>query len=407
MQNKTKTIFITTFIIVMIVILGFLFFKKEKTAPTENNSNNPQPFDPFGTGGTNNNNNGGGVNRTPIDWVNSISSQPSRFYQITDFAVAGATYLEEEKENKETSETDLIPMLRYIERVTGHIYQMELDTKNIIKISNSTIPGVYEVLIDKLAKTFIYRYLSTDNKSITSFMATLGDSKGGFLPSNIIDISLNPNKDKAFYLVKDSTGVIGFNLSFYNNKKSQVFSSPFTEWLSQWVTDQKIFLTTKPSASVSGSLFSLDINNGVLTKLFGGVNGMTTLANKDGSQVLYGASLETGPKLWLLNVKDHTTRDLNSYGLPEKCIWAKDNIYIYCAVPNTVIGTQYPDFWYQGLISFDDYFVKINTQTAERNTLANSINEVSVDATHLFLDKEEDRLFFINKKDSTLWSFDL
>ncbi len=112
-----------------------------------------------------------------------------------------------------------------------------------------------------------------------------------------------------------------------------------------------------------------------------------------------------GPKLWLLNTKNHETKDLNSYGLPEKCVWANNsNVYIYCAVPNTITGTKYPDSWYQGLVSFTDYFIKINTQTLESETLTNSANEIPVDATHLFLNKKGTKLFFINKKDSTLWS---
>jgi hypothetical protein len=71
------------------------------------------------------------------------------------------------------------------------------------------------------------------------------------------------------------------------------------------------------------------------------------------------------------------------------------------------VGTEYPDYWYQGLVSFTDYFVKINTKTKNIITIANSQNETPVDATNLFFNKDESKLFFINKKDSTLWQLDL
>jgi hypothetical protein len=45
--------------------------------------------------------------------------------------------------------------------------------------------------------------------------------------------------------------------------------------------------------------------------------------------------------------------------------------------------------------------------TGERTTIANSVEETPVDGTHLFLSKGEDTLFFVNKKDSTLWSLDI
>lgn len=414
MKNKTKTIFITTFIIIFIIIISVLIFSGKSKENTKNETpNQNQPFNPFEPTDPNNPNNGSNVDGGGIiNWENNTNKQLSRFYQITDFAVAGAHFFEKERSliqtNPDSPKTETVPTLRYVERVTGHVHQMYLDTKATSKISNSTIPGAHEVLINDTAKTFIYRYVSdSDNKTITSFIATLGKTKGEFLPSDVIDISLSPDKENFFYLTKNSNGVMGFIKSFEETKTSSVFDSPFTEWISQWVNSEKIYLTTKPSWNVNGDLFSLNTGNGTLTKVFGGIKGLTTLANENGSNVLYGISLETGPKLWLFNVKDHSTKSLNSFGLPEKCIWSSDNINIYCAIPNTIAGVQYPDSWYQGLVSFDDYFVKINTETTQRSTLANSKGEIPIDATHLFLDDEENTLFFINKKDSTLWSLDI
>lgn len=408
MSKTTKIILILIFILI-IAIVGFLFYKSKTNNPIINPITN-QPFDPFGTSGKNNEDEKNTQTEGP-EWTDNTNSEFSKFHQITNFAVAGASFYEETKtiinQDNKTETIKIIPNIRYVERATGHIYQMNLENDETNKVSNSTIPNVYEVIINKVADTFVYRYLAEDNKTITSYIAKLGDTKGEFLPSDITDMSLSSDKTKLFYLVKNPSGVIGFNLSLQDYKKSQVFTSSFTEWLSQWVGNQKIYLTTKPSSFVNGSIFSLDTQNGTLAKIFGGVKGLTTLSNSDGSQVLYGASLETGPKLWLLNVEDHTTIDLNTFGLPEKCVWSKDDINIYCGVPNTVVGTEYPEYWYQGLISFDDYFVKINTETKEKVTLANSKNETPLDGTYLFLDKEESKLFFTNKKNSTLWSLDL
>lgn len=408
MSKKTKIILILIFILIIAIVGYFLYkTKTENTTPTPIEN---KPFDPFGTNETQNNNGIGGDN-TGIEWTNNTLVENSKFHQITDFAVAGARFFENPKiitdTTNNTKTEGTTPTLRYVERATGHVYQMELDTKKATRVSNSTIPNVYEALINKMADTFIYRYFSTESQTITTFLAKIGDTKGEFLPSNITEMSLAPDKTKIFYLIKNTNGVIGFTLSLNDNKKSQVFSSSFSEWLSQWVNNQKIYLTTKPSYAVSGSLFNLDIQNGTLTKIFGGVNGLTTLANNDGSKVLYGASLNTGPKLGIFDTVEHTTKDLDTYGLPEKCIWSKDNIHVYCAVPGLIKGAQYPDVWYQGLVSFDDFFVKINTETDEKVTLANSKNEIPVDATYLFLDTEENNLFFTNKKNSTLWSLDL
>jgi hypothetical protein len=438
----------------MLIIYFFIGSSKTTPSTTNNATTNYQTFNPFGSGTQTapaNNQNTQSTETTANQPQQQTTPIVSKFHQITNFSVAGATYFEDTRPIQVTPATaptttvpttpttnqtqpvasapnptstqtkttkiavpksvqpkfETVPSIRYVERVTGHIYEMYLDTKAVNQISNSTIPSIYEAIFDGKAQTVIYRYLGTDNQTISSFMATMGETKGEFLPDNITDISLSPDKSKFFYLTENQNGITGTTRAFAETKKYQVFSSPFTEWLSQWVGSQKVFLTTKASWSVNGDLFSLNTANGSLTKVFGGIAGLTTLANKDGTVVLYSASLSDGPKLELFNISKHISSDLNMYGLPEKCVWSNDNINIYCGVPKNVAGNEYPDSWYQGLISFDDYFVKINTATFQVETVSDGTNAEPIDATHLFLDKGENNLFFINKIDSTLWSLDL
>lgn len=301
---------------------------------------------------------------------------------------------------------EFVPTVRYVERQNGHLHKIYLDTLTTEKISNSTIPSIYEAFLNNTGESVIYRYLSGD-KSITTFLATLGSPKGEFLVENITDMSVSPEKTKFFYLVENTNGVNGIIGTFGAAGREVVFSSPFTEWLSQWTNNQKIYLTSKASYVTKGSVFLLNTTTKTISKIFGNVVGLTTLVNPGGTFVLYSESTSSGPRLQVFNVTNHTIKELDLYGLPEKCIWSKDNINVYCGVPNNIIGNQYPDIWYQGLVSFDDFFVKINTLTGERTTIANSIDETPIDATKLFLDEKEENLFFINKKDLTLWSLNI
>jgi len=500
MPKKTIIIFITTFILVGVIILGVFMWLNRTPSTTTPGTTTPwyQTFNPFGTGGKTTS-----PIVTPVSPGETTSGQgeiktlTSRFFQITDFAVAGATFVEDtrlkevdpnatiaptpepiktiidsstkqgkkdvqtflneklslnpplvvdgnfgkkvvdaiktfQKQNNltqtgkidtataplfikttilsSTSEVvnpyEIVPSIRYVERVNGHIYRMFLDTKSKEKISNSTIPSIYEAFFDSTGQTVIYRYLSND-KSISSYLATLSTAKGEFLPPDISDVSISPDKTKFFYLSENSNGVTGVIGDFSDAKKDSVFSSPFTEWLSQWDNNQKIYLTTKPSYSVDGSMFILNPSTKTINKVFGGIAGLTTSVNQNGSGVLYSTSSTEGPKLGIFDIEKNTSNDLKTFGLPEKCVWSGDNINVYCAVPNVITGNQYPDSWYQGLVSFDDFFVKINVVSGEVETIANSKNETPVDGTHLFLDKTESTLFFTNKKNSTLWGLKL
>jgi hypothetical protein len=96
MPRKTITIFITTFIIVGAIILGvYYWINKEDTSTTTNETPWYQNFNPFGTS---DNIVGDKVEPNGEDIGNQIpegGTQTSKFYQITDFAIAGSTFLED------------------------------------------------------------------------------------------------------------------------------------------------------------------------------------------------------------------------------------------------------------------------------------------------------------------------
>lgn len=450
MPRKTKIIFITVFVIIAIIALVLYFYARSNAPANQNGNTAPgyQSFNPFGSGtvtqtpGVTDPNSQQGTN-TPTG-TGQVAISDSKFHQLTSFSVAGATFFEDTRPISPVVSTgsdattvtpspvtppptqkiggkivktpppaaplqkyELVPSLRYIERVTGHIDEMFLDTKAVSLISNSTIPAIYEGFFDSKASTVIYRYLSDDSGDIESFMATLGGTQGEFLPSNITDLSISPDKTKFFYITQTPHGVTGTIRLFGQTKKTQVFTSSFNEWLSQWAGNQKIYVTTKASYASAGNMYSVNTANGTLTKVLGPIQGLTTLSNNDGSLVLYSASTTTGPTLSVFDVAKHVSINLDLSGLPEKCVWSNDNVSVYCAIPSNISGQEYPDSWYQGTTSFNDSFIKVNTSTLQQSTIADSNNEIAIDGTHLFLNDKESELYFINKKDSTLWSLDL
>jgi hypothetical protein len=107
--------------------------------------------------------------------------------------------------------------------------------------------------------------------------------------------------------------------------------------------------------------------------------------------------------------KDSSTKDVALQTLPEKCVWKKDNIYIYCAIPSVFPSGEYPDSWYQGISSFNDNIWMVDATTGKSTSVfvPGSLTIKLLDMTNLTLSPAEDFLFFINKRDSSLWAFDL
>lgn len=307
----------------------------------------------------------------------------------------------------ELPKVDIVPALRFVARANGHIYEQYLDTLASAKISNTTIPTIHEAIFAKEGQFVMYRYLNNLNDTIQSFFGTLGgETSGAFLPENIASVSTAPSGAQFFYLVPIGNDIAGYVGSFTDNKRTQIFTSSFTEWNPEWAQPNTIFMTTKPSYLFRGSIYSLNKLTGGFTKIFGGIYGLTTLVSPSNS-ILYSNSESGAPVLGLYNITSHSFSPTGISTITDKCVWSSNGIDIYCAVPNDIPKGQYPDSWYQGLVSFSDSIVKINSSNLSSIEIINTENINALDATNLTLSPDEKTLFMINKKDSTLWSLDL
>ena len=142
----------------------------------------------------------------------------------------------------------------------------------------------------------------------------------------------------------------------------------------------------------------------------GDIVGLTTLKKPDGTGLIYGSTVAQNISLFYKDLIKNTGAFLTENTLPEKCVWSKKNTdTLYCAVPRVIPISNYPETWYQGLVSFSDNLLKINTKTGAIDMLIDPTVEAgqAIDGIKLSLDDKENYLIFINKKDSSLWSLEL
>ena len=315
--------------------------------------------------------------------------------------------------------TEFVTAVRYAEKATGNIYQTFADKISERKFSGTIIPKIYDAYFGNKGESVIMRYLKADDKTIVTFIGALpkeplgadtaGDNeiKATFLPENISDVSMSADFQKIFYLFNVGDNVVGTTLGLSDNKKAQVFNSPFTEWLPLWPNAKMITLTTKPSANVLGYMYAIDPANKNPVKILGGINGLTTLMSPNGKLVLYGSN---DLSLYVYHTDTRNSDVVGVKTLPEKCVWGKTSSVIYCSVPKFIEGAAYPDAWYQGEISFSDQIWKIDIANGNTTLIIDPITVTGgedIDGIKLALDESENYLFFVNKKDSYLWTFEL
>lgn len=314
--------------------------------------------------------------------------------------------------------TEFATALRYADKATGNIYQTFADKIEERRFSETVVPKIYDAYFGSNGESVIMRRLKSDGVTIESFFGVLpkeklgedmanNEIKGAFLAEGIKDISLSPDLSKMFYLSNFGESIIGTILNLGDSKKTQVFDSAFTEWNSSWTTNKIITLTTKPSFGVVGHMYALDTDKKSFTRVLGGINGLTTLMSPDGKRILVG---NNNVSLYIYNTDTKTYDTIGVNTIPEKCVWGKISNSLYCAVPIYIEGSSYPDDWYKGEVSFSDQIWKIDLIDASTYILADPFlvgNGEEIDGIKLALDKNENYLFFVNKKDSFLWKLDL
>ena len=305
-------------------------------------------------------------------------------------------------------------VLRYIEKATGHIYEVEMFSPKQARISNTTIPLVYDALWGNKNNSLVARYIKDDDHTLDTYSLTIKISTttentiaGVAFPANVSDISVFDTN--VFYLVQNETLSTGYVSDFGGLKKKLIWNSEIKELNSQFVNAKTVALTTKPAQNIDGFTYLVDTTTGVVKKLLGNVAGLSTLVGPDGTKAIY-LKQNSNTQMFLFDQKNNLVTGLTPATFPEKCVWSnKNKDMIYCAVPKNTLSGGSLTSWYRGFISFDDdiwkYDLKNNTASIIES-LSNDSGE-AIDVTKPILSENEQYLVFINKIDGKLWSLDL
>lgn len=306
--------------------------------------------------------------------------------------------------------------IRYIEKTTGNIFDYDPETGVTERVTNTTIPRIQEAYFTDNGSKVIIRYLKEDNQTIETFLGkvperrlggdtTEGSLNGTFLQKNILNLSVSPDTKKIFYQVRSNTNALGTILAVDTDIRSGIFNSSFSEWLPQWSNENTIAMTTQASGFVQGFMYILNPKNSEFTNVFGNIFGLTTNLSPDGKKVLFSKSTDTGIVFGLHDLSSKKNYDLGITTLPEKCVWNKQNTYIYCGVPSFLPSGVYPDEWYQGIISTNDSIVAIDPTGLMESEELLSLDQdgISFEVVSIQISDNEQNLSFINRKDNILW----
>ena len=187
------------------------------------------------------------------------------------------------------------------------------------------------------------------------------------------------------------------------NQRTLLSDLKLKDIILKWPTVNNIALVSKPSGLVAGGLWFLDIRNLNIKKITDSFFGLETLFSPDGISFVYSYTDQNGknPVLVVYDKKSNQKIVNNVSTLVDKCVWAKDLINIYCAVPKSWPDfAVLPDDYYKNAFLTSDDIWKINAETGEKTLIFEYIGDIS---NLLLIENENPSLFFISKENQFLY----
>ncbi len=413
-------------IVILLFILGagFLAYQFYFKQNTDQNTTTNLPNNPFGNFFPTENTNSSPRNSNNEDFEPSEQAI-SKLRVIADVPVAGASIFERSSSSTNPNATSTETVYRYVERATGHVYEMLTTETNARRISNTTIPKIYRAQFLNNKNQIAFQFLDRV-ENIDTYIAEIKENKtetaseeknvldGVFMKKNIQHLLISPDGRNIFNVVRNSdeksTNKILGSLSLASNPNTEklIFSSYISEWTPKWISADIISFNTKASYDAPGYLYLFNIKTRAFNKVLGPINGLISNVSPDTKKVLYSLNNKNQTELRLFDVTKNTSYIIPNATLAEKCVWGKDSVSVYCAIPNNIYRTTYPDTWYMGESSFNDSLVAINTVDQTTKLIHNSADFSTLfDMIDLKLSPREDYIIFTNKKDLKLWSIEI
>lgn len=303
--------------------------------------------------------------------------------------------------------------VRYAERATGHIMDAALATLEVRRITNTTLPKIYEAYFRTDGLRVLYRSLRSDD-TVDNVILSLtpprpSETDGVYTPVAAVvrgDIrEAASSGNNLYFVLRDTQSIV--STTFDGAAQRTIFSSPFTSWRVS-PTGPSLVIWTKASAYSDGYAYTLG-QNGTLSRLLGPLAGLTVATGPTGG-LAYSYNEGNGVKLFARETLTETDYEVLPATLAEKCAWGtQERWMLYCGVPTQGIRGGEPDNWYRGISRFSDNIWVFDTRVDIAEILAEPQKSLGTDLDiyQPQVSPNEDYFVFINKNDLSLWALKL
>jgi len=299
--------------------------------------------------------------------------------------------------------------IKYYSRISGRVYQVDLDGKNKKTIADKDLIGLSDIMWSPDKTKVISKFNKADG--VQFFYYSYDENRGVPIKDNVDEIAWLGTGGRIFYKyyepktkerslnISDPDGTNWQKLSDVTHRNIVISPIPKTSLVSFW---------NKPDAFSETLLESVPTVGGEKKTIFKEKFGASYLWNKDGTSLLVShTDVRGGSKLQLarLNSNGGEYRNLDAPTFVEKCAWSKNGKTIYYALPGGIPENAIlPNDYVEGKFNTADTFWKLDTTTGEKSRII-ELEELKgkFDASNLFLNTDESMLFFLNRIDGKVY----
>lgn len=319
-----------------------------------------------------------------------LSLGSNKLEQITTRAVAGFTFLE-----------DAPDVLRYVERGTGHVFEIELATGLERQVSLTTIPQIVSAVFSQNGERVA---LSSNEGYVTkTSIGTLVEGDDALRLTTLRDGAQDINfidRSTVTYTRTTSKTTTGYTRNLDTLIEKILFEIPLADATTHW-SGEAVTMHPRPTQYFEGALYKVSGNTlSPLTNSFLGLTGFVYNGTPVYSYVennVYRGGAKT--------LRGHTEQGIVL--MKEKCVgdYSTQNELI-CAAPLSATA-EFVESWYKGTLRSEDFLWRTNLQSGSAE-LIEDLEELAgraIDVDSITSNKTGSKLLLRNKIDDTLWIY--
>lgn len=290
---------------------------------------------------------------------------------------------------------------------SGQLWELSANnSEKPIAANQSFIENLVDVFWSKNAKNIIKS--GSEQANVKYFFYDPTKKTLANLKSGIKSIAFSPDSKKIAYYFSPNSKENSLFSSDPDGKNQKTLAKELNlrDIIIKWPNTNNIALISKPSGLVEGNLWFFDIRNLIINKIIDNLFGLEALFSPDGSSFVYSYTNEKGQdlKLAVYDNKGNSKIINNVSTLVDKCVFAKNQLYIYCAVPELWPDSAIlPDDYYKNAFATNDDIWKINATTGEKILIIENLGSIS----NLAISEDETNIFFISKENQLLYKLNI